>query len=305
MLTPFRQFCENHFSIVMLISLVIGLLFPVLGSGPDILPPMILAVMMGFSCATITLDELKKIRVAEISLFYVLRFFVLPLALFGLCALFLPEYRYVILLLGLLPVAVSAAYLSIILGGNSSLGLAATVLSSIIAPFMIPAVFAFTDLDIEVDVLGMFMTLAGIVFLPAFLYYLFIRRIAPLRDFARGNAGFVNVLMFSAFIIVVIAKLQAQILADIGVIISAAGVLSFVFLLFYALGWMTFSQKNMADRVSFTLFSGCINMGLGISLGLLYFPEKEKLYLIVCEFLWVFSLSVFQYFLKFKQREQS
>jgi len=289
----------------MMGTLAVGLLTPVPGMLPDYVPPVILAVMMGFSCSKISVEDLKNIRIRDVLGFYVFRFLALPALLFLGAQTVLPEYSYILLLLTLLPVAVSAAALTAILGGNATLGLSATVLTSFMAPFVIPAVFEFAGYEIALDTFGMFKTLIGIVFVPALIYFLGIRRLPAVKKQVQENASFVAVTLFSVFVLIVVSKLRDPILTDPAALIEPTIILLIVFIGLFLLGWGLFFKSAMAERISYTLFSACMNIGLGVSLVILFFPVQEQVYIIICEFLWVLSLPVFQAFLKRQAKKQA
>lgn len=301
MFARFRSFCESHFSLLLSAGLIGGLVFPFLGHAPDFVPPAILAAMMGFSYSKITIAELKNIRLRETLLFYAFRFLIVPFLLYGLCLLVLPDFGYSVLLLALLPAAISCSALAGIMNGNATLALASTLISSLFAPFIIPLIFKFVGMQVEINTLGMFMTLGAILFLPAIVYFGSVRFFPVPDAWVKRNASFASVALFSVFIAVAIARLRDVILADPLHILFSGVVLSVFFFVLYALGWLAFRKNPRADRIAYTLFSGCVNVGLGVSLTILYFPAKEQLYMVICEFLWVFSLSALQYFLRVRR----
>jgi predicted Na+-dependent transporter len=293
-----NQFFENHFGLVMVLCLALGLLSPLPGMLPDYVPPIILAVMMGFSCSKIRLADLKAIRIKDVAGFYTLRFMIVPLLGFLFFQTFLPAYTYAVLLILLLPMAVSGAALAAMFGGNATLALTGTVLTSLIAPFMIPLVFEFAGYEIALDTFGMFLTLAGIVFVPALVYFCGIRFFEKPKQWIQTNSSFASVLLFSIFIMIVVSRLRDEILADPVSLIVPGIILLLLYVGIYALGWLVFLRSERSTRIAYTVFSGMNNIGLGVSLAIMYFPVQEKIYLIICEFLWVFLLSGFQYFLK-------
>lgn len=293
-----RSFLESHFSLLMGLGLVGGLLTPVPGMLPDYVPPAILAVMMGFSYSKIKLADIMKIRIREILGFYVFRFLLIPFLGYAFFKFALPDYSYAVLLLLLLPVAVSGAALAALLGGNVALALAATVLSSLIAPFLIPLVFELVEYRVEFDTVSMFLTLGAIVFIPALVYFGGIRWFAGPKKIVQDNASLASVVLFGLFILVVVSRLRDEILADPAALIAPFLILGAVFAFMYALGWIVFLRADRETRIAYTIFSGANNMGLGVSIALLYFTAEDNLRIIICEFLWVIALGGFQFFLK-------
>ena len=297
-----RQFCETHFGFLMSLSLLVGLFSPALGHAPDWAPPAVLALMLMFSYARVDLAHLRHINLIEIGGFYAIRFLLYPLLLFIACAWFLPDYRYAVLLLALLPSAVSAAAMASLMGGHTTLALTGTLLSGVLAPLTIPLAFEWVGMDVAIDTVSMFVTTAILIFVPGVVYFLGFARFPKARDFIHGNAGFASVLLFSVFIIVVVAKLSPQIWAqDVLFLLKSGIVLALVYSSFYVLARLLAGRMSLEKRISYSLLSGCNNVGLGVSLALLYFPARENIYLIICEFLWVFLLAGFKFFLERRQ----
>lgn len=293
-----RHFVESHFGLLMVIGLLLGLLSPLPGMLPDYVPPLILAVMMGFSYSKISMAEMKTIKIREISGFYVLRFLIVPFFGFLFFQAVAPDYAYAVLLLLLVPMAVSGAALSGLLGGNATLALTGTVVTSAIAPFLIPLAFEFAGFEIKLDTWGMFVTLSAIVFAPAVIYFGGIRNFEKPKLWVRENASFFSVVLFAVFITIVVSRLRDELLADPAALIVPFLIMGAVYLAMFALGWLVFLKSDRPTRIAYTAFSGINNIGLGVSLAIMYFPVQEKLYIILCEFLWALFLAGFQYFLK-------
>lgn len=283
--------------LLMGVALVCGLVFPGFGKAPDVTAAILLALMMGVSYSKVSLAELGDIPVREALFFYSARFVVYPFILYALCHFFLPGFTPAVLLLALLPAALSAGPMAAILGGNASLALAGTLISNLVAPFVIPLAFSAIGFHVALDISGMFMALLAIIFIPAIVYFGAVRHIKGARRALQHNAGFIAVILFVIFVAVVIAQLREEILSNLTLIAYALPVLGAIFASFYILPWLLTRTRMRAMRISYTLLSGCNNMGLGVSLALLYFPERERVYIIVCEVLWIILLAGFQRFL--------
>ncbi len=296
-----RTFTENNFAALMIVALFVGLAMPVFGRVPDVTPAVILACMMFFSYAKISFEDLKQVKIFTVTGFVLFRFIAFPLGLYWLCLQIFPAYAMTVLLLGLLPGAVMAAALGAILKGNATLGLAGTVISSAIAPFSIPFIFETFGYRMEISALDMFITLSNIIFLPGLVYFALIKLLPRTENLIKRNASFWTVTGFLVFILVVVGRLGGTMLQDPVQALISAAILAGFYASFYVLGWVMFARQNHADRIGYTLVSGCNNIGLGLSLAILYFPLQDQFYVIVSEFLWVFLIGGMQLFLKLKK----
>ncbi len=93
---------------------------------------------------------------------------IIPIILFFLTQIFWPEYAVPVLLLSGISTGVVAPFISILLEASTLLVLMMVVVSSLLAPFSLPALVSFfARQTIEISFLAMVKTLAMVVFLPA------------------------------------------------------------------------------------------------------------------------------------------
>ncbi len=93
---------------------------------------------------------------------------IIPIALFFLTQIFWPEYAVPILLLSGISTGVVAPFISSLLEASTFLVLMMVVVSSLLAPFSLPALVSlFVGQTIEISFLAMVKILAMVVFLPA------------------------------------------------------------------------------------------------------------------------------------------
>ena len=60
-----KNWIEEHFNAALLICAFLGLVLPELSHIPDFLPIVFLAIVMTFSCSSISVAELKRINVKD------------------------------------------------------------------------------------------------------------------------------------------------------------------------------------------------------------------------------------------------
>jgi BASS family bile acid:Na+ symporter len=199
----------------------------------------------------------------------------------------------------LLPCGATLPAVAAILGGNPVLGLSGTTITSLLAPFAIPFAFAvFSGTDIDIDIMGMFYTLAAIVFLPVGLYGL-VKRYGPRRvtGIIQANTSFYSIVTICVVIITIVAAQRDFFLSDLGFLVEASVLGTVVYAAMYLGGWFLAYKMARRERIAMALMCGVNNTAIGISLAFLYFPPRETLMLLLWEISWLLGLAVFQFYL--------
>jgi predicted Na+-dependent transporter len=305
MYSKIRSAVESHFGLTLIVAFACGLFVPGADQLPSILVPYFLAGVIFMSCAKLTLEDLKAIELKSVFGLYVLRFCVFPFVVFGAMGVIYPEFRYAFFLMALLPCGVTLPAVTAILGGNAALGLGATTITSLLAPLSIPLAFSLiSDIEMELDTVAMAKTLALIIFLPISFYFLAFRRWAAGKRFVQDNSSFFAVVQIGIVATIIIGSERDFILENWVFVVFAFMSGLVLYASFYALGWFMSPRENMVNRISYTLITGNNNIALGISLAFLYFPAREISVLVACEVSWIMALSLFQFFIKWKGRNE-
>ncbi|MGZ3495399.1 MAG: bile acid:sodium symporter family protein [Thermodesulfobacteriota bacterium] len=184
------MFRKNDFLLLLVVfaSMAIGIGFPKFGG---IFAPYSLYFMMFllfFSFLGInflqTFQEARK-RAAVLSILCLFKLCVIPVGLFFLTRAVWPEYAIPVLLLSGISTGVVAPFISGLLEASTLLVLMMVVISSLIAPFSLPALVSLlVGHTIEIPFLVMVKILALVIFVPAlaafilrFLYPFFLERL--------------------------------------------------------------------------------------------------------------------------------
>lgn len=292
-LSYFRYLVNRNLNAVLTISVVIGLFFPGIESVPDIYVPYILGVMVFFLCAKMSIKEIHHLPVCESLLFYGLRFIGFPLVLYYLALATYPQFAAAILLVALMPVGVTTPALVGTLKGNVALAFVLTILSSLLAPIVIPAVFMVAGSSSKIEIESLAYTLFAVIFIPAAVYTALIRIKPASSEIIEQNSAFVPVLLLGVIIAIVIAKQKHVFFEDFFQVAEAAVLCSVLFFLMYLFGWF-YRRKNSNSRlITYALCSGANNNALAISLALVYFSPETVFFVIVSELIWVVAIPVF------------
>ncbi len=299
MLAIIRTFIETHFGALLLLAFVLGLTVPGIEATPKNVILLLQATIILFACSKIRIADFRDFRARDVGGFYILRFILLPILMFYLAAIFAPDYKYALLLLGTMPCGATLPAMMSILGGNPALGLTATTISGLLSPFVVSVIFAmFSTMGLKLDIYGMFQTLFIVIFCPVLLYFGLLRRFEPLKLKMRENASMMAIVLIFGVIMIVVAYQRERFFQEPWFFTEAFIVGTIAYFIYYAMGWFLFKNRDRSTRISYSLMGGNNNIALGISLAALYFPEKEMFILVVWEILWIMGVTLFQLYVK-------
>lgn len=294
-----RQWIEGHFVWFLIAGLLSALFVPGLEAAPSSWATYAMATIILFSCSKIHLDEIKQIPLIPASVFYVARFLILPLFGYFALSFLYPDLKEAVLLLLLVPCGVMVPAVCIMMGGNVSMGLGGVVLSSLLAPIVLPVYFEVLGYEgVDLNSFDMFVKLSIMILLPIAVYFGLLRRVETVKQFLRVNAPAYSVVMITVVFSCVIAKQRDVFFEQPGFVLLALCIAGTAFLVIYGFGWMFAFRENKGNRIAFALISGANNMALAIAVGILFFPDIVSQFLVVAEVIWIASLPVFRSFLK-------
>lgn len=292
-----RNFIETHFGLVLLIACAVGLVAPI-ENVPDDSASIALALLTYASCFKLRDGGFSDIRWRDIWVFYLLRYIILPVALFALAHVIIPEYALGVFLLALVPAAVSSPAFSTMFSGTVPPAFAIVIVSTLLAPFLIPLQFYWaSEVAIHISPFGLFKTLAFCIFLPM-ACYIATKRFQRWGNMMYDNVKLISIVLVFFVIALVIAKQRGVILADLpGLIIPTIASFTCYLSFFFLALW--FARKHSReDLVAYTVCSGFNNVALGVSLALLHFPPKIILLVAVSEMAWATLPSIMKLYLK-------
>lgn len=294
-----RPFIEHHFGLFLVAAFIIGLFLPGLSDMPKMTIPTLLALIIFLSCSRIHMDDFKSFRARDVLGIMVVRFMIIPFGMYWIGVTFLPEYKYALLLLGLVPCGATLSAVMGIVGGSAALGLSATTLTSLLAPFIIPVAFMLvSDVSVELDALGMFGTLSYMIFLPVVVYFALVRRFERVKITMRANASAWSCVLICGVILTAVGYQQETFFSEPALVLKTflIGVVAYIF--FYIFGWFFFWKGSLRQKMSYSLLSGNNNINLGISVAVLFMPAFESIVMVVWEFNWILGLTVFQIWIR-------
>lgn len=296
-----KTFIENNFAFSLIIAVIAGLFLPGLGEHSNNIIIVLIAALVFFSCPEIKRADLLSVDIFQVGLFSVIRFAVFPIVLFYITQEIVPQYAEGILLLALMPAAIAVASLCSISGGKVALGLSLTIISSILVPVFVPSIFSFLGRFVEVNTVGLFITLMSVVFVPFIIYFGLVVRVRPVKSWVVRNTKFMPIIIMSLVLFVVVASNKEQFLSNINVLFEGGVVMTVTFFLFYLFGIVFSFFVPEEQRSTYIFASGATNNGLAIGLAFLYFSTPTVFFVVISELVWCIYVAVFQqYFVRQK-----
>ena len=286
-----NEFAKKYFNAILFVATITGFIMPDPGSysGPFILAALCFIIFASSFKVDFSPVFFRK-QAVTIAGFYVVRFVLLPLVLFGLLRSFSPFYATALFIMAALPAGVTSPAFANVFGGNVSLALALLILSSSLTPVVIPYVGGvLMDEKLDIDKFQLFSTLFITVILPYVLHLPF-RRSVAISHWMRHHDSFISIVGIGVLFALAIASYREVLIEDPSLLPPFVLVGLCVFLFLYAFGWVVWSRGRQGDKIALFFISGANNVALGVVISFLYFPTRLGVFFVVCQILWVVVL---------------
>lgn len=267
---------ESYIVIIVLAVAALALFVPKSFSwiGTSVISPMLCIIMFGMGL-TLKLSDFKPVftHPKMIVIGELAQFIIMPAVAFLLCkVLNLPmELAIGVILVGCCPGGTASNVMCYLANGNVALSVAMTSVSTLLAPIVTPAlVLLLGGQDVEVNVIGMFLSIVQVVILPIGLglavnhfFGGFAKRIEPVLPKISTIA--------IAMIVGIVVSANAGNIKSCSLLVAMAVVLHNVFGLL--LGYLLSLAFKLApeDRKAISIEVGMQNSGLATSLAATHF----------------------------------
>lgn len=280
MQTPFRL-NDLLLVIVVISSMATAIVFPDFGARFQALPFYCLMINFFLSYLSIDLADVWKAlkgHSREILGFTVMKLAVLPVIIYFIFYFVAPEYALSALLLTGVSTGVVSPMISNMVKGNSSLVLVVVVITSILAPFTLPALIKMVIArDVAISFLAMLKMLATVIFIPIILVeiirYLLPRLVAPILKIQFP----VSLLMFAVINLGVFYRYAPFFKKEPSVIIMATVVVFVLAAIYCVVGILFFRKGPLHNHLAGAVMLGNINNVLVIVFASEFFGPVEPL----------------------------
>lgn len=305
LLHRFHQLLESYV-FILLFSLAAGLLLPQYAIRLAPYGTFFLGIIFFLSALKIDLQEILKYlkdgkMVAAVNFVMLIG---LPVAVYYATRLVYPDLAIPFMLLAAMPAGMTSPLLSEICGGKQSLALVLTISTSLLAPFTVPLmVKLLAGATVQVDTLGMFLSLVKVIFVP-FILANVVKRLWH-RKIKATYFSFkpISTALLGLLIMGIVAKQAATILGGLNLAFLLEVLALFaLFALFHLVGWYTVWWRKRDDRVTITICLTYLNFTLAIYLAGKFFNDPKIVVPVVLSVLpWSLLMLPFRYFSRKKQ----
>jgi len=287
---------EKNLSLLLLLGVVLGFFIPSFGSAADEIVIFLTAALIFISCSDIEPKNFFKTDIFEQGLFVLTRFMVFPLVLYMIAKIIVPEFAMGVLLLSLMPAGVAVASLCSMSRGGVILGLSLTIISSLLTPLTIPAMFSFIGVQVNVNSVDLFCVLMLIVVLPVFIYLLIIRQLKTVHKKIKSHNKTLPVLILAMILAIVVASQKHELLNNPSVVYYGFLIMVFLFALYYLFGIAYSKFVKQSDQISYIFGSGAMNNSLAVGLAFAYFDSNTIIFIVLSEVVWSIYIAGAQYY---------
>ena len=285
------RFIHRYFGLLLLLSCVIGMIVPSFGT---ITPRLIMfALAFIIFCSYFQIEFSTRALAADFTLslqFCLLRFVLVPVVVFLGLKWFSEFFALIMLLIFLLPAAVSSPSFTILFGGKPELSLKILIYSSFLSIGSIPVIMGLLPgAMIKVNSGQLLMTMVYTILLP-FVIHLPLRKITFVRHIiGRYNALF-TLLGLGIIFIAATAGNRPAILGNPALVGIYAIIAILLYFALYFIGFWLMPSKSQQTRITQSISSGANNIGLGVTITALFFPGHMNIFFIVAQLAWIIAL---------------
>ena len=272
----FCKFVSDYMGVLVLLSALAALLFPgTIGHlKPRLINPLLGVIMFGMGL-TLKAEDFKVVfsRPKDVLVGCLAQFTVMPLLAFALTKVFRlePALAIGVILVGCCPGGTASNVITYLAKGDLALSVGMTAVSTLLAPVLTPLlVWLLAGETVDVDVVGMLLSILWVVILPIALGLLVKRFWPRTTEQASAYLPALSTLAICVIVLIVIAA-NAHKLLDGGLVILLVVVLHNVCGLGagYLIG--TLLRLTPAKRRAISVEVGMQNSGLASSLATLHF----------------------------------
>lgn len=270
------SFVAANITLIVLLVTGVALLLPesFMWIGTASITPMLGIVMFGMGL-TLKPGDFKPVlmRPKDIVIGEFAQFIVMPLLAWILCRILqLPaELALGVILVGCCPGGTASNVICYLANGDIALSVAMTGVSTLLAPLVTPAlVYMLAGEEVNVDVIGMFLSIVEVVIIPILLGFIVNRYLGRFTEKVTPLLPLVSTIAIAVIIGIVVSHNSANILSCsllVGVAVILHNILGLV------LGYMAGRMMGLphSKRTAIAIEVGMQNSGLATSLAATHF----------------------------------
>ncbi|MBI5553524.1 MAG: hypothetical protein HY917_02175 [Candidatus Diapherotrites archaeon] len=296
----FIRFLETRFVWIFLAAVWFGVFFPVFGAFSGI-TSFLVAVLIFLAALKVDFSEFVSHfhdwKTLLGSLFVLKVIF--PVMVFVLLSVLWPSVALAATLFCLLPCGMTNPMVTELFKGKTSLALAFTVVSHLLAPLIIPLVLlAVIGKSVSFDGPGLFSTMAVLVFAPSLLAFAIRKKFTASVLRVQSVLTGASVGVLSIFLLILASVNSAEFLKWPS-LLGMMGLIIILYSVLVLVGYFGLGQDRVREeRVALSIAAFRFNSSLGLYLSSAFFSPQVTAFMIAAEIAPAMYLLVFERFLK-------
>lgn len=277
----FNNFCASQTTLIVLSGILVGFFSDKFALLPDYALSVILFLELFLACFKINFADIRAINILKISVFFLLRYIILPVVFYYAISPYSEMLAVACLLLVLLPAGVSSPGFASVFNANITETILLVVLSSILAPIYIPGILSLlVGKVVELDPLKLFLFIFILVVVPI-IVHLPCRKVIRLNNFIKEYNPALLMPLVWITILVPVSRIRFQFFNEpVASFIYLSGFLLLYFFFMFFAWQISVFQKNKCHK-SYLISSVIHNITLGVVVALTNF-DKEISFLLIC-----------------------
>lgn len=287
------RWIEAHFWAFLLLAMLFGLLVPLPTAYmlPMLKPALMIVLLLIFLKIDI-FDILEKIKNYRLMIWLTLAFLLIsPILMYQLFSFWDAQFAIAVLLLSAMPAGNSAPFLTDVMGGNTSLAMSITMLTSLIAPFTIPLLFHFlVGQEVAMDPWSLFYDAASMIFIPLISSIILKPLVPGLIKRIMPSFSAINIFLLFLIVVASFGSQRSTLLANPLDLFWDLLLMYLVFIIIHIMGFLISWKQDKKDRVAIIIERSYMNNGLAIVLAAAAFPPYILILMVISEIPWSTTL---------------
>ncbi|NLI55522.1 hypothetical protein GX420_00835 [bacterium] len=300
-----KKLIENNSSYLLILSVILGILFPFLNFFTNYITYLLMFILF-ITFLKVDFNSVKIYMKKPILIIYIIfiNSFLTPILIYLIYSNFNFDYLTLsaIMLLALVPTGVAASAMTDLSNGNTLLAVLLTIITHILAPFLIPLFFfLFFRKVVKLDYLQVFITVLRLIFIPLLLAIPFKKFFKKATDFFSNNSKIITLILVMLLTSSIVSLNSIYIRENPLEVIKYILILYSVFLLFQIFNFFFPFFLDLPDRIAISNSKTFNNISIATVLSLQFLDPKTSLIVALGQIPWptmLIPLNIMLFFMK-------
>ncbi len=249
--------------VVVFGSMVVAIFYPATGEAfhPLLLPMMMLLLFLSFLGIDFSaLMDTSRSALGRLGLLGVMKLIILPVGLYLVTQVVMPEFALPVLLLTGISTGVVAPFMGTLVDAHPTTIVRMVIVTSVLVPFTLPPlVKVLAGASLSIPVYVMVRLLAMVIFVPMVAVWV-LRRVSPrLLDSIRQRQFPISMVLFAAVNLGVFSKYSVFFFRNPIQLFAAVGVAYVLSIVYYSAGFILSSRQDVKEQVAAGISMAIVN----------------------------------------------